>query len=92
MGADLLQFQGVLRIALQILRAESLKGFKTQPTTKSRHQKHKEWTEWNYSVFTRICRSWITRISLVKTKLTTYNSTGSITYHKCTGEKRHGEL
>jgi hypothetical protein len=38
MGADFSKFQGVLRFVSQILPAENLKGFKTQPTTKSRNQ------------------------------------------------------
>jgi hypothetical protein len=35
MGNDFSKFQGMLRFALQILPADNLKGFKTQPTTKS---------------------------------------------------------
>jgi hypothetical protein len=86
-GADFSNFQGVFRFALQILPADNLKGFKTHPKTKSRHQKHKERTEWNYRVFTRLCSSWIPRISLVKTELTIHNSTSSTTYQKCGGGK-----
>jgi hypothetical protein len=48
--------------------------------------------ELNYSVFTRLCCSWIPRISFVKTKLTMYNSTHSATYQKCRGGKHHGKL
>jgi hypothetical protein len=59
MGFDFSKFQGVLRFALQILPADNLKGFKTQPTTKSQHQKHKEWMEWKYSMFIHICYSLI---------------------------------
>jgi hypothetical protein len=57
MGADFSKFQEVLRSALQILPADNLKGFKTQPTIKNKHQEHKERTEWNYSVFSRLYRS-----------------------------------
>jgi hypothetical protein len=49
MGAGFSKFQGVLRFALQILTADSLKGLKTQPTTLSRHQKHDERTTVCYS-------------------------------------------
>jgi hypothetical protein len=75
------KFQGVLGFALQILLADSLKGFEPQPKTKRLHQKHRERQELKYSVFTHFCRSWIPGISLSKTKLTTYNLFGSITHH-----------
>jgi hypothetical protein len=61
-----------------------------QLMTNSQNQKHKEWVELNYSVVTHLCCSWIPRISLVKTKLTTYNKTGSTTYQKCEGRKCYG--
>lgn len=43
------------------------------------HQEHKEQMKWKYNVFTHLCSSGIPRISLVKAKLTTYNSTSNIT-------------
>jgi hypothetical protein len=44
MGINFPKFQEVLKFALQILSTDDLKGFKTQPTTKSQHQKYKERT------------------------------------------------
>jgi hypothetical protein len=45
MGTNFSKLQGVLSFVLQVLPADNLKGFKTQSTTKSRHQKYKEQTE-----------------------------------------------
>jgi hypothetical protein len=42
MGADFSKFPEMFKFALQILLAGNPKRLKAQPTTKSRHQKHKE--------------------------------------------------
>jgi hypothetical protein len=48
--------------------------------------------EVNYSVFTCLCHSLIPRNCLVKTKLTTYNSTCTTTYKRSRGGRCHGKL
>jgi hypothetical protein len=51
MGADFSKFQRVFWIALQILPADNLKGYRMQRTMKSQHEKRQEQMGWNYSVF-----------------------------------------
>jgi len=77
---------------LQILQAETVEEFEKQPTTNSRHQEHNELMEWNYNVFTHICRSWISRISSAKPKLARYNSICFTTYQIWGDGKRYGKL
>jgi hypothetical protein len=57
MKSEFSKFQGLLGYPLQILPADNLEGFKTQPTTKSEHKEHEERKQWNCCVFTRLCRS-----------------------------------
>jgi hypothetical protein len=52
MGSWLFALSGYARFSLQVLPTYNPKRFKTNPTTKSRDQKHKERTEWNYGVVT----------------------------------------
>lgn len=77
MGADFPKLRGCSGLRYKLSRQ----------TTKSRHQKHNKLTEWNYSVFTRVCRSSVPGNSMVKKNWPQLN--GLHYDKKCGGVKRY---
>jgi hypothetical protein len=71
-GANFSKFQRMLHFSLGVLSAGNLKRLIKKSANDELPPGCKE--------FTHLCCSWIPRTSLVKTKLTTYNSTDSTTY------------
>jgi hypothetical protein len=78
MGFEFSKFQRVLSFVLQIIPVDNLKIENVAeekvwaPSTRG--------TSWAKLQFTRLCRPWIPSTSLIKTKLTTFNKSGSIAY------------
>jgi hypothetical protein len=89
-GTDFSKFQGVLKFALQILLADNLKGLKTQPTTKSRHQETQGTNGMELQSVHSLMPLLNSKDLLSQNKTDTHNSTGSITYQKCGGGERYG--
>jgi hypothetical protein len=91
-GRRLLNISELLRSASEILYADNFKNSKRRRRQQNRQGTNGVELFFLYCMFTRFCHSRVPRLCLVKTKLTTYNSTSSTTCQNYTCGKRYGEL